>query len=74
MAARFLFAFNVILRSDNAKGFELLDKRWVVERTFAWPYRYRRLSKDYKVRTDTAEAFVHIAMISSMLWRLKGNF
>ncbi len=46
MKAQFGFEVEIIKRSDDVKGFEVLPKRWVVERTFGWMNRYRRLSKD----------------------------
>ena len=52
------------------KGFVVLPKRWVVERTFAWLARHRRHSKDYEKTTSSAEAFIYIAMISLMSKRL----
>ena len=59
-----------ILRPVGVKGFVLLPKRWIVERTFAWLGRYRRLSKDYEGLAETTEAWMWIAMIHLMLKRL----
>ncbi len=60
----------VVLRSDDLKGFKVLPRRWVVERTFGWLGRYRRLSKDYEYLTETEEAFIYVAMVRNMLRRL----
>jgi len=60
----------IVSRPRDAKGFVLLPKRWVVERTFAWLGRNRRLSKDYEQRTDSSECKVRIAAIHLMLRRL----
>lgn len=51
-------------------GFQVLPRRWVVERTFAWLGRYRRLSKDYEALPATEEAWIHLAMSNLMLARL----
>jgi putative transposase len=61
----------IVKRSPEAKGFEVLPKRWIVERTLAWLGRNRRLSKDYEERTESSEAMVQIAMIHLMLRRLR---
>ena len=60
----------VVSRPPGAKGFVLLPKRWVVERTFAWLGRNRRLSKDYEHRTDSSECKLRIGAIHQMLNRL----
>src|SRR4051794_26132493 len=61
----------VTKRSDKAKGFQVVPKRWVVERTFGWLGRYRRLSKDYEVLPETSEAMIRPAMIHIMVRRLE---
>lgn len=60
----------VVLRPEQSKGFVLLKKRWVVERTFGWWNWYRRLSKDYERLPENSEAMIYIAMIRLMLRRL----
>jgi putative transposase len=65
------WVLEIVKRSDDVKGFAVLPKRWIVERTFAWLGRYRRLSKDYETLTKNSEAMIHLAMINLMLHRLK---
>ena len=57
-------------RPSHRQTFEVLPRRWVVERTFAWLGRYRRLSKDYEELPETTEAWVYAAMTGLMLRRL----
>lgn len=61
----------IVKRSDDMRGFVLLPKRWVVERTFAWLGKCRRLSKDYEYLIESSEAMIRLAMIGLMLRRLK---
>lgn len=60
----------IVKRSDNAKGFEVLPKRWIVERTIAWLNRCRRLAKDWETLTRNALAFLKLASIRLMLRKL----
>jgi putative transposase len=64
------WAIEIVTRPEGTKGFQVLPRRWVVERTFAWLGRSRRLSKDYEGRPETHEAWVLIAMTHLMLKRL----
>ncbi|MFF0747126.1 IS5 family transposase [Streptomyces sp. NPDC004111] len=60
----------VVKRSNSTSGFVVLPKRWLVERTFAWLMRSRRLARDYEARTDTAEAMILWSMSMVMSRRL----
>jgi transposase len=61
----------IVNRPADTQRFQVLPRRWVVERTLAWLGRCRRLSKDYEALPETSEAWVQIAMIHLMLRRLK---
>lgn len=60
----------IVRRCDQTKGFKVLPKRWIVERTFGWLYKSRRLVRDYEVRLDHSEAMVRLCMIRLMVRRL----
>ena len=60
----------IVERDREARGFEVLPKRWIVERTFSWLIRNRRLSKDYERRVQTSETLVEVATIRLLLRRL----
>ena len=62
-----------IVNRSTAAGFEVLPKRWIVERTFAWISRNRRLVRDFERYASTVVAFVRLAMIRIMLRRLAAN-
>lgn len=70
MAKKFSFQLRPVSRPKGQKGFVLLARRWVVERTFAWLGYHRRLSKDYERLPQSSEAFIYIAMTRLMLRRL----
>jgi transposase len=59
----------VVFRGQD--GFQVQPRRWVVERTFAWLMRYRRLVRDYEQRLDVSEAMIYIALGSSLLQRMR---
>ena len=63
----------IVRRSDDVKGFKVLPRRWVVERTFGWLVRNRRLARDYERLTASSEAMIKIAMIRLMAARLAGH-
>lgn len=69
--ARFLdFVVEVVRRTDHEPGFKVLPRRWVVERSFGWMIRWRRLVRDYETRIDVSEAMIHVAMGGLMLRRI----
>jgi putative transposase len=60
----------IVRRRDTQKGFAVLPRRWVLERTFGWLNNFRRLSKDYEFRTDSSEAFIFLAASLLLIARL----
>jgi putative transposase len=66
----FAWALDIVRRNEQQAGFEVLPKRWIVERTFSWFIRNRRLSQDYERLPQTSEAFIYITMIRLMARRL----
>jgi putative transposase len=67
--AEFLnFTIEIVRRVDE--GFQILPRRWVVERTFGWFTRYRRLVRDYEARMDVSEAMIYAAMSSLLIRRI----
>jgi putative transposase len=69
-AAELGYLLEVVARPAGSKSFAVLPRRWVVERTFAWVGRYRRMSKDYEALTTTSEAMIWAAVSTTMLRRL----
>ncbi|MGQ9651994.1 MAG: IS5 family transposase [Phycisphaerae bacterium] len=64
------WTLEIVKRSDQVTGFAVLPKRWIVERTFGWIGRYRRMSKDYEMLIPSSEAMILIVMINVMVHRL----
>ena len=60
-----------IVKRPDVHKFVVLPKRWIVERTFGWFSKYRRLSKDYETRTDSSESMIYITMINLMIHKLE---
>ena len=73
LAALGRWRIEIVKRSDAAKGFELLPRRWVVERTLAWLGRCRRLAKDFEATIASAVAWILIANIRMLTRRLARN-
>lgn len=70
VAATGSWRLEIVRRDPGVRGFKVLPKRWIVERTLSWLRRNRRLARDFEHLVRTAEAFVTLAMIKIMLRRL----
>ena len=66
----FRFRLEIVRPKEGQKGFAVQPRRWVVERTFGWLGRYRRLARHYERKTDSAESMIYLAMIKLMLKRI----
>ena len=65
------WVLQIVKRSDDAQGFVVQPHRWIVERTFGWLSKYRRLAKDYEETCKSSEAWIRLAMIHLMVRRLQ---
>lgn len=70
MREQFGWKMEIVSKPAEPKGFVVLPRRWVIERTFAWLGRHRRLSKDYEAHPQSSRAQILWAMIAKMLRRL----
>jgi putative transposase len=64
------FVIEIVHRVEGEPGFKVLPRRWVVERTFGWMARWRRLVRDHEQRIDVSKTMVHVAMGSLLLRRI----
>lgn len=64
------FVVEIVRKLSDQKGFEVLPRRWVVERSFGWMMRWRRLVRDYEQRCDVSEAMIHVGMGALLLRRI----
>lgn len=71
LAYGFGWKLEIVERPPGQKGFSVLPRRWVVERTFAWLGKHRRLSKEYDELPESSLAWIHLAMIRLMVRRLQ---
>lgn len=70
VAVKCLWILEIVKRNDDLKVFQVLPKRWIVERTFSWLNRNRRLSKDYERKSTSSESWIYFSMSILMLKRL----
>ena len=64
------WVLTIVRKLGEQVGFQILPKRWIVERTFGWFFKSRRLCRDYEVRLDHSEAMIRICIIRLMVRRL----
>ena len=64
------FTIEVVRKLENQQGFQVLPRRWVVERSFGWLMRWRRLVRDHEARIDVSEAMAYVAMGFILLRRV----
>ena len=69
---RFNITLEIVKKDPDSKGFQLIKRRWVVERTFGWLNKCRRLSKEFEVLPRNSESLIYLAMVSLMAKRISG--
>jgi putative transposase len=67
------WTIEIVTRSDGAEGFEIIPRRWVVERTFAWLNRNRRLAKDFERTIESATAWLFMASVRLITRRIASH-